>query len=154
LRSVIVQEFSSLDEVLDFAISMEHVSHQFYVELAQQTERPDVRDLFLALAREELLHAERLGAMKGRSERPLGDQWPAVPVGGYVAATSVEGMSYMEALKLAVDKEKGSYTFYRLLALSMDEPELKGLFGELARIEAEHRDVFQRHLDALRIGGN
>ncbi len=149
-----MQEFNSLDEVLDFAISMERVSHQFYVELAQRTDRPDVRDLFRALAREELLHAERLEAMKGRSERPMGDPWPAVPVGGYVAGAAVEGMSYLEALKLAVDKEKGSFTFYRLLASSMGEPTLKDLFGELARIEAEHRDVFQRHLDALRIGGN
>ncbi|HEV58706.1 MAG TPA: hypothetical protein ENN87_14620 [Phycisphaerales bacterium] len=149
-----MQEFNSLDEVLDFAISMEYVSCQFYVELAQRADRPDVRDLFRALAREEVLHAERLEAMKGRSERPMGDSWPAVPVGGYVAAASVEGLSYVEALRLAVDKERGSYTFYRLLASSMDDPMLKGLFGELARIEAEHRDVFQRHLDALCIGGN
>jgi flavorubredoxin len=42
------------DELLDFAIDREQEAHDFYMDLAGRTERPDSKDLLKELAREEL----------------------------------------------------------------------------------------------------
>jgi len=149
-----VQEFKSLDEVIDFAISMERASHEFYVALAGMTEKPDVAELFRTLAQEELLHAERLRTMKAQPHTESIASVDMKSVAGYAAAVSVESMSYLDAVKMALDKEEGSTLLYQRLAAELEAPELKKLFTALAWIEDQHRTLMRRQYESLRIAEN
>ncbi|MBN1127048.1 MAG: ferritin family protein [Sedimentisphaerales bacterium] len=150
-----MQEFHSLDDVLNFAISMEQVSHQFYTDLQPRMNKPDVRELLARLAAEELRHIDKLESLK--SQAWAGDVETVCPaeVFGYVVTSSPSPeMSYKETIKLAMDKEHGSQMFYSLLVLSVEEKELKDIFQILSQQEAQHWMECKKVYDSITLAEN
>ena len=57
--------FSSVDEILDFAIRKEEEAAGMYTDLAGQMKKAYMREVFEGFAREEMGHKEKLLAIKG-----------------------------------------------------------------------------------------
>jgi rubrerythrin len=49
-------------KVLELALDAEHMANRAYLEMAEKAQGPDVKEMFLALAKEETVHAKILRA--------------------------------------------------------------------------------------------
>ncbi|MFO7916317.1 MAG: ferritin family protein, partial [Candidatus Krumholzibacteriales bacterium] len=128
-------KFSSVDEILDFAIKSEERSHSFYTSLAERVERENMKKVFLDFAAEELGHKEKLLKIK-RGEKLLPDKEKVMDlkIAEYVSDVEAgEDMDYQKALILAMKAEKEAYRMYSDLASAAQDPEIKDILNGLAR---------------------
>ena len=143
-----IKKFSSVEEVLDFAISREVEAYDFYMKLAKLAKKPQIVKIIRDLAIDEKQHKIRLEAAKA-GEVALGAQ----EVGRLGIANYAEDvkptpdMSYTELLATAMKKEDRSYRLYTDLAAIAQKKELKEMFLKLAQEEAEHRLQFEFQYD-------
>ncbi len=132
--------FKSVNEVLDYAIACEKESYDFYIELMRLAKKPDVRSAFEAFATDELRHAARLQAVRtGRIALEPED------IGSLgIAEKTPSGdirpdMRYVDALMVAMNKEKTAFRLYTKLAALSDNAGIKQMFSLLAQEEAGHK---------------
>lgn len=144
--------FSSISEVLDYAICREDDAARFYTDLAGKMERKEMRDIFIEFAEEERSHSDALTALrdKGRTSFPE----------GYTVTLDIEDddeedrivpsadMSYCDALKLAIAREMASIKLYTALGEDAAGPEQKRLFETLVQEEVRHKLRFELDYDA------
>lgn len=142
-------EFTSITEVLDFAIANEDKAHDFYLELALKARSPVMRDVLEGFAAEEFGHKLKLQAVRD-GEFDLG---PADDIPSLGVAESVDDvepgdqMSYADALVLAMKREKAAYRLYLDLAAAAPTQELTDMFLGLANEEAKHKVRFELEYD-------
>jgi rubrerythrin len=145
-----MQAWSSIDQVLDYAIREEEAAAEFYTQLADQTERPAMRQALESFAQEELRHKQRLLAVKG-GQAPSGSA--AQPVADLrLADYMVEMvpspfMSYRELLVVAMHKEKAAFKLYTDLAAGATDDQVRATFLSLAQEEARHKLHFEIEYD-------
>ena len=142
-------KFSSVDEILDFAIKSEERSHSFYTSLAERVERENMKKVFLDFAAEELGHKEKLLKIK-KGEKLLLDQEKVMDlkIAEYVSDVEPgEDMDYQKALILAMKAEKEAYRMYSDLASAAQDPEIKDILNGLAQEEARHKLRFETEYD-------
>jgi rubrerythrin len=145
-----MRRFSSVDEILNFAIEREVEANEFYAQLAGQMESPAMRKVFEAFAIEELGHKMKLEAVKAGEFEFKEEQVQSLEITDYV----VEGepkpdMSYADALVLAMKKEKAAYRLYVDLAATAEAEELTDMFLALAQEEAKHKLRFEIEYDEV-----
>ena len=141
--------FNTVEEILDFAIAGEMEAHDFYMSLARQMKRPEMQKALEQFATEELGHKIKLEAVKaGEFEINAGDEPLGLSIAEYVVDVKPESdMSYVDALILAMKKEKAAYRLYvDLAAVGMTE-ELTAMFLALAAEEAKHKLRFELEYD-------
>ncbi|HSW00294.1 MAG TPA: ferritin family protein [Sedimentisphaerales bacterium] len=142
--------FGSVNAVLDFAIAGEIEASEFYTALAGKMDAPAMKKAFLDFAREEQGHRARLDAVK-RGEYSFGagaGQLMGLGLAEYlVEGEPSEGMSYAEALVLAMKKEKAAFKLYSDLAGLAESEPLRNLFLSLAAEEAKHKLRFEVEYD-------
>lgn len=143
-----MEDFESVDQVLDFAIARELEAHDLYTRWAGHVKKPSMRRILNDLAQEELEHKEKLEEVKaGRMKIGL------EKVGNLDIADKAEDiafqpeMNYTELLILAMKKEDKSVKLYTQLATASRQPQLKDIFLELAREEAQHKLRFELEYD-------
>jgi rubrerythrin len=144
-----MENFESVDAVLDFAIEREQEASDFYTELAAKVKRPDMKTLLIQFAEEEKGHKAKLqGVKQGRQLLPAVKRVLDLQVGDYlVAENPKEEMTYQNALILAMKKEKVSFRLYTDLAASAPGGDLKNTFLTLAQEEAKHKLRFEVEYD-------
>jgi rubrerythrin len=132
--------FTSVKDVLDYAIAREKESYDFYQVLIALAKKPEVRRAFGAFASDELQHAARLRKFRSGefSFEPelvgsLGIADKAHPVRIH------RDMSYTDALVVAMRKEKTAFRLYTKLAALSGDTEIKEMFSLLAQEEAKHK---------------
>ena len=137
---------TSVEEVLRHAIQSEVETRVFYQKLAERAGSPAVRTRLLQLADLELVHRAKLE----RKYRDMLRQQPPAPEPVSVEiASDVVDLDMPRALKLALDRERESESYYRFLAERVpDTTELGRLFMELAEIEWKHKTDLQAEYDA------
>ena len=59
-----MSDFTTVDEILDYAIGMEQAAVDLYTRIAEQTANPTARKVFLGFAGEEKGHKAKLEAVK------------------------------------------------------------------------------------------
>jgi len=59
-----MQQWKSVDEVLDFAIGQEQEAFQFYTDLSARMDRPWMSEIFKSFSQEELGHKRKLEDIK------------------------------------------------------------------------------------------
>ena len=144
-----MREFSSTEEILDFAIGEEQSASDFYTRLAQQVSSPSVRNMFMEFSEEELQHKSKLENIRMGSVEYL-PQDKVVNLGleeVLVDVAPTDNMDYQDALILAMKKEKAAYMMYMRLATVASDPQLKDLLKGLASQEANHRLRFEIEYD-------
>ncbi|MFC1490576.1 ferritin family protein [Candidatus Latescibacterota bacterium] len=141
--------WNSVDDVLDFAIGEEEGAVKFYTELAKQAENRSMRAAFEDFAREEEGHKQKLLSVKaGKILAPAEKAVQDLKIADYVVAVGPNpNMTYLEAIILAMKKEKAAYRLYSVLAASTDDLNVKELLMGLAAEEAKHKLRFEIEYD-------
>ena len=143
-----MEEFGSIEEILDFAIAGEIQASQFYTELAGQMENPAMRKVFEDFAKDELGHKARLeGVKKGNIQAKTEDVADLKIADYMVDIEPSPNMDYQSAIILAMKKEKAAFKLYTTLASKMQDSELRNMFLSLAQEEAKHKLRFEIEYD-------
>ena len=144
-----MQEFSSIDSILDFAIAGEQEAVEFYLGLSSQTNNQFMKEAFEQFAREEMAHKAQLLRVKAEGVK---DHWNEKVTDMMIADFVVDVVatpdtSYQDALVIAMKKEKAAYKLYMSLSEKTSSTELKNLFLGLANEEAKHKLRFELEYD-------
>ena len=146
----------TLQDVLHFAISKEYASEKFYTELAAAMTNPATQSLFRLIAKQESRHADvlKLEIMKAGY---------TVPSDGSASAIGSEyewderlelndeahHMSYIDALQLAIQKERAAFELYAQLVGRTHHLELRKVLLELAEEEMRHVLQFEHEYETV-----
>ena len=143
-----MDEFNSIEEILDFAIAGEAEANQFYTELAGQMENPAMREVFEGFAKEELGHKIRLQEVKKGNIQTTPEKVTDLKIADYMVDVEPSpNMDYQSTIILAMKKEKAAFKLYTNLASKMQDPELRNMFLSLAQEEAKHKLRFEIEYD-------
>ena len=135
-----MKDFDSIDEVLDFAISREIEAHDFYKDLAETVQKPDLRKTLQNFAADELEHRVKLKAVKAGKFRIKPERVGHLGIADIARPMQPRpGMSYVETLIVAMRKEKKAFKLYIDLANMAQTEKLKHMFLLLAQEEANHK---------------
>lgn len=144
-----MREFTSIDDILDFAMGEEQGAVEFYTRLAGQAKTEDMRKIFETFANEEIAHKARLTRIKeeGSYQMPL-EKIADMKIADYAVSVEVTpDMSYHDALVVAMKKEKAAFKLYTALAdRAMDEA-MRNIFLSLAQEESKHKLRFEIEYD-------
>ncbi|HNS17263.1 MAG TPA: ferritin family protein [Bacteroidales bacterium] len=144
-----MKAFTSVDDILDFAIQNEQEAVDFYASLAREARNEEMSNVFTQFAREEMGHKSRLLAIKSTGQFDLGkEKVMDMKLADYLVDMQPHpGMTYPEALVLAMKKEKNAFRLYLDLSNKAPTPELAGLFLSLAQEESRHKLRFELEYD-------
>ncbi len=144
-----MQQWKSVDEILDFAIGQEEQAAAFYIDLAGRMERPWMSKIFKDFSREEEGHKRKLLEVKaGQKLLSAAQKVLDLKIGDYL--TDVEpgpDLDYQQALVVAMKKEKKAFKMYTDLAEATDDANLQNVFLSLAQEEAKHKLRFEIEYD-------
>ena len=135
-----IRRFDSADEVLGFAIEKEREAFEFYTNWAKEPGSDAIREVFGEFAREERKHERMLLDVRaGGAFEASGEVADLKLTDYFVDVQPKPGMTYQDALLLAIRREREARAMYESLAGSGLDPALTALFEDLARMEAEHK---------------
>jgi rubrerythrin len=150
-----MKKFENLAEILQFAITLEQMSYEFYVDLSKRTTTEAMKKVLLGFAEEEKAHKQRLERIVGVAEHVSTDNLDSNEVSKYIVAVPIpENMTYEQAIKIAMNKEHAAMMLYQILAKMTEEKALREVLELLAVEEAHHKRRFEREYHELRIHEN
>jgi rubrerythrin len=144
-----MNEFKTIDEILDFAINAEQEAVEFYSGLAINAKNLEMKEVFEDFAREEMKHKARLldvkktGIMESSKEKVMDLKIAEFTV----TVIATPDMPYQDALIVAMKKEKAAFKLYMALSNRAENSELKDLFLSLAMEESKHKLRFELEYD-------
>ncbi len=144
-----MDQFESMQDVLAFAIKNEEEAAAFYTDMAEKTDNPAMKKVFLGFANEENGHrAKLMNLEKGANLTPINVKVLDLKIADYLAEVNPrEELTYDKAIVLAMKREKAAYKLYQNLADRVEDAELQMLFLELAQEEAKHKLRFELEYD-------
>ena len=144
-----MKEFSSVNDILDFAMNEEQMAVDFYRELAENSKTDDMRKVFIEFAEEEIRHKQRLLKIKEEGFYKLEPEHISdLKIADYMVNIKPSpNMTYEEALVLAMKKEKVAFKLYMALADRAPTQPLKDVFMSLAQEESKHKLRFEIEYD-------
>lgn len=148
-------EFQTVHDVLSFAISLEHISQEFYLELVDQVEDESVRSFLRDMAAEEAKHEVQLRELIENGEELKITTVPPEEINAYIETLKVpDDLDYKKAVKIARDKENASRMLYSILAGLMGDQEIKQMLLYLAEQEQKHKEFFEKEYQRICISEN
>jgi rubrerythrin len=151
-----MKQFTSVDDILEFAIRLEQDAVDFYKELAKNALTPDMKLVFEQFAREEIGHKARLTEVKEKglyemSREALTD----LRISDYLVSIKPSpGMNYGDALVLAMKRENAAFKLYTDLSERAPDRQMKSLFMSLAIEESKHKLRFELEYDEYMLREN
>lgn len=144
-----MKEFESINDILDFAINAEQEAVEFYTQLSELVKTTDMQQVFAQFAGEEISHKAKLMNIKESGIVVMKSEKVAdLKIADYtVSVRPTSGMSYTDALILAMNKEKAAFKLYTALAKRASDNEVKNLFLMLAQEESKHKLQFELEYD-------
>jgi len=144
-----MEEFKSIEDILDFAINNEQNAVNFYTELSENAANPEMKEVFQQFAKEEMGHKTRLLNVKSTGQYKMPeDKVLDLKIADYlVDVKPYPGMTYQEALILAMKREKNAFKLYLDLSNVAPTSDLKKLFMSLAQEESKHKLRFEIEYD-------
>ncbi|MEI7896835.1 MAG: ferritin family protein [bacterium] len=144
-----MKDFTTITEILDFAIGEEQAAVDFYLHLAAQSKNQQTKNTFQEYAAEEMRHKANLLSIKESGTFMLSDEKVRdLKIAEYlVDVKPTANMSYQESLILAMKKEKAAFRMYTKLAEKAEDPAVKTLFLGLAQEESKHKLAFEVEYD-------
>lgn len=131
-----------INRVFSMASKREMEANAFYSKVANSSVNPDVKAVFEQLAQEELGHFDLIEKLK--NDPTMSIKMPP-PQQDYKLAEATELPSLedvsvpKDAIALAMKKEQQAVEFYRNMADSTQDNELKDIFQNLANMELTHK---------------
>jgi len=145
-----MKEFSSINDILDFAINNEQSAVDFYNSLALNARNDDMKKVFEGFAREEMGHKAFLMKVKEEGAYQLSVEKIAdLKIADYTvkAPSDIKNITYEEALVLAMNREKNTFKLYKKLSERAPNSELRNIFLNLAQEESKHKLRFELEYD-------
>ena len=143
------------EEILKQAILNEIDGYEFYKMFAKEATNPEIRELFMLTANEELSHIDFLKQLlEGKKAFDFADikemsgKSPEVFKNPELQPGEVN--TAMAAFSIGVNMEEKSAAFYKGMAEKSDDEEIRKLFTMLADWEEGHRDAFKRYHESLK----
>jgi rubrerythrin len=137
---------TNVEEVLLEAIQSEVETRVYYQRMAERAGTADVRKRLLQLADIELVHRAKL---ERKYRETLGKAPPEPTPVTIDLPQEIANLDMSRALKLALERERDSESYYRHQAERVPATtELGRLFVELAEIEWKHKTDLQAEYDA------
>lgn len=147
-----MSKVNSDQEVLEYAISREIEAYHFYLALARRVDTERMREIFEALAAEELEHKEKLELEIIKTGTTVTtDIQPPRPDSEYIITNdpSQLDMDYKDMLMLGMEKEEASFrTYVNLLPQAHDE-QLRETLLKLAEEEVKHKIRFETEYEMM-----
>jgi len=146
-----MKEFTSINDILDFAIQNEQKAVDFYTTLAADSRNDEMKQVFILFAKEEMGHKAFLTKIKTEGTFQIKDEKVLdLKMSDYlVNITPKPDLSYEEALVLAMKREKNAFKLYTNLAAKAPTPELNKIFSSLAIEESKHKLRFELEYDEI-----
>jgi rubrerythrin len=136
---------TNVEEVLRKAIHSEVGTRLYYQKMAERAGDPEVRKRMLQLADEELLHRAKL---ERKYREIIGSDAPDPEPQTIELPFDVVSLDMGRALKMALERERDSESYFRFMAERVPNTELGRLFMELAEIEWKHKTDMQAEYDS------
>ena len=151
-----IQEFKTSDDILQFAIGREQESIDLYTGLSDTARSPEMRKIFEQFANEERGHKKRLQNIQSSGQFQFTPrQIQDIRIGDYLVDMEPHpGMSYQEALIVAMKKEKAAFRLYSDLSAKVADQLLRSLFDSLAQEESKHKLRFEVEYDEVVLRNN
>jgi rubrerythrin len=132
---------TSMDDVINFAIDREIKAMEFYQQCADRAKNPGIKKFFEEMVEEEQRHRDLL---KDLNPVDLGEiKLPEVEnlkISDYLIEVKFhEGLSYQEALTLAMKKEEKAHAFYAAWQTKCIHEKTAKVFELLAKEELKHK---------------
>ena len=148
-------KFETFEDVLDFAILQEQAAQKFYEKMSGEVEDPSVQKFYERLVEEERDHEQKLRDLKRYAYALREPDLKDLAESGYLNAMPIPpDITFKEAIKFALDKERSARQLYNILADLAEREELEQLFRYLASQETKHVDYFQKEFEAISLGEN
>ena len=146
-------EFTSIDDVVDFAIEKEHEAAVFYREAADNEAYQAGKNVFIEYAEEEKKHENMLKEFKA-DKSAFSDytfkKIQDIKRSDYLMEMEYEpGMSYHNIMRLAMKREEKAYKLYQKMSESSDNDDLKNIFAILANEELKHKSTLEGMYDDI-----
>ena len=147
-------EFKSIPDILKFSISKERASIKFYQDLLRHLADSATRSLFEVLIQKEQEHVaalqfeiEKLGHTVDTSTEKLDSTflWDERLESGDLIQT----MSFVDALLLAIQKERAAFRLYAKLLATVKDEELSEVLLALAEEEMRHVLQLEQEYEAI-----
>jgi len=135
---------TTIEEVLRNAIHSEVETRVYYQRMAERSGAPEVRKRMLSLADGELVHRAKL---ERRYREMIGHEPPDPAPVTVDIPPEISNLDMSKALKLALERERDSESYYRFMAERVPNTELGRLFMELAEMEWKHKTDLQAEYD-------
>jgi rubrerythrin len=132
-----------LNRIFSIATQRELEANAFYTKVAKSSTNSEVKEVFDQLAKEELGHFELLEKLKSDPTMPMKISAPKqdFKVAEATQLPSLDEVSEpKDAIALAMKKEQQAVEFYRDLADTTQDTELKDMFQNLANMELGHKN--------------
>lgn len=144
-----MENFNSINEILDFAIEREQEAVDFYTKMADNSSDAAMKNVFIQFSREEMGHKSKLIAVKEKGMFTIHEaKIQDLKIADYIVNIEPRpDMTYQEALVLAMQKEKAAFKLYQNLANKAPNDNIKSLFLSLAQEEARHKLRFEIEYD-------
>jgi rubrerythrin len=144
-----MNEFKSINEILDFAMDAEQEAFEFYSKLASQSTSDAMRGVFEQFAQEEKGHKAKISHIKQTGTYNMSSEKVTdLKIADYTVNVEARpNMSYQEALIVAMKKEKAAFKLYLDLSEKAPNADLKNLFLALAQEESRHKLRFEIEYD-------
>ncbi|NWJ50863.1 MAG: ferritin family protein [Bacteroidetes bacterium] len=147
-----MRNFTTIDDVLSFALESENQSIEFYSRLADNTTREDEKKIFLALMREEICHVKKLEYFfSKRNELELSKIDIDLSSNKYLPHIfPAADIAFEECLNIAIQKERAAVNLYTDLARESTTQTMIELFRMLAYEETKHALQFENRYQAAK----
>jgi rubrerythrin len=134
-------EFRYLQDILIFALAKEESSVRFYRALAARVKNPDTMTIFQALTHQEEKHIDAVKlemfkqgyTVSETSLKGIPDDEVSLELDA-----QAEQMSYLDALRMAVRKERAAFKLFAELMAMARQPDARNMLLELAEEEMRH----------------
>ena len=144
--------FTTLEDVIKFAVEREETAYQLYMNAAERTESISARKVFAELAQEEAGHKQAFAKLdlEKAQEYKIVDR-PDMRLADYMVDIPFRAnYTYAEILHFAMKTEEHAYRLYQEAAAATDDPGLKKMLNVLADVEKEHKhrieELYDRHV--------
>jgi len=145
-----MEEFKTLQDILNFAIGEEEKAAKLYADLAKRSKNREMAEVFTQFSKEELGHKKKLQSIKGNSNVVISEEKVQdLKIGDYLVDVnkSRDDLNYQDALIIAMKEEKAAFRLYSDIAGKTDDAEAKNIFLMLAQEEAKHKLRFEIEYD-------
>ena len=143
------ENWGSVADMLDFAIDKEQEAVEFYTDLADRTDRPEMESVFKEFAAMEQGHKSKLEHVKTSGGlTPSSAKVLDLKMADYLVDIEPgPDLDYQQILVIAMKREQAAQNLYADLAAAAENTDIRELLQALSQEEAQHKLRFETEYD-------